>query len=86
MPPGLVTDAPNYLAFLQKLQGVMPQGKTISIAAPASYWYLKQFPIGDIAKVVDYIVYMTYDLHGRFLKCIYLYRILLIEYRSMGLR
>lgn len=40
-------------------------GKSVSIAAPASYWYLKQFPIDEIGDVVDYIVYMTYDLHGQ---------------------
>lgn len=39
--------------------------KSVSIAAPASYWYLKGFPIAHISKVVDYIVYMTYDLHGQ---------------------
>lgn len=39
--------------------------RSVSIAAPASYWYLKGFPIKAIAKVVDYIVYMTYDLHGQ---------------------
>lgn len=38
---------------------------TLSIAAPASYWYLKGFPIDRIARVVDYIVFMTYDLHGQ---------------------
>ena len=43
----------------------MPSDKTVSIAAPASFWYLKGFPIRDISKVVDYIVYMTYDLHGQ---------------------
>ena len=37
---------------------------SISIAAPASYWYLKAFPIGKMSNVLDYIVYMTYDLHG----------------------
>ncbi|KAK2816781.1 hypothetical protein FQN49_007988 [Arthroderma sp. PD_2] len=39
--------------------------KSLSIAAPASYWYLKQFPIKGISKIVDYIVFMTYDLHGQ---------------------
>ncbi|GAB1217539.1 hypothetical protein ATERTT37_006778 [Aspergillus terreus] len=39
--------------------------ETLSIAAPASYWYLKGFPIKEISDVVDYIVYMTYDLHGQ---------------------
>ena len=37
----------------------------MSIAAPASYWYLKGFPIKDIGGVIDYIIYMTYDLHGQ---------------------
>jgi GH18 family chitinase len=40
-------------------------GKSVSIAAPASYWYLKNFPIAQMSKVLDYIVYMTYDLHGQ---------------------
>jgi GH18 family chitinase len=49
---------------LALLKNLLP-GKTVSIAAPASYWYLKQFPIKEISKVVDYIVFMTYDLHGQ---------------------
>ncbi|KAH6603443.1 glycoside hydrolase family 18 [Trichoderma cornu-damae] len=64
IPPGLKSDGPNYLAFLQKLRARLPPLKTLSIAAPASYWYLKSFPIAEMAKWVDYIVYMTYDLHG----------------------
>lgn len=43
-----------------------PIEKTVSIAAPASYWYLKNFPIEEMAKTLDYIVYMTYDLHGKY--------------------
>ncbi|RHZ56572.1 uncharacterized protein CDV56_100433 [Aspergillus thermomutatus] len=62
--PGTEEDGPNYLAFLVVLKNLLP-GKSISIAAPASYWYLKQFPIEKISKIVDYIVYMTYDLHGQ---------------------
>jgi chitinase len=64
-PPGSPTDGPNYLAFLQLLRQQLPAGKTISIAAPASYWYLKGFPIASMSSVLDYIVYMTYDLHGQ---------------------
>ncbi|RAH55255.1 chitinase [Aspergillus piperis CBS 112811] len=62
--PGTEEDGPNYLAFLVVLKNLLP-GKSVSIAAPASYWYLKQFPIKDMARIVDYIVYMTYDLHGQ---------------------
>ncbi|THC88729.1 hypothetical protein EYZ11_011829 [Aspergillus tanneri] len=62
--PGTKEEGPNYLAFLVVLKNLLP-GKSISIAAPSSYWYLKQFPIAQISKIVDYIVYMTYDLHGQ---------------------
>lgn len=62
--PGKAEDGSNYLAFLAVLKNLLP-GKSVAIAAPASYWYLKQFPIKEISKVVDYIVYMTYDLHGQ---------------------
>ena len=64
-PPGSPQDGANYLAFLKVLRTKLPAGKTISIAAPASFWYLKGFPISDIGKVVEYIIFMTYDLHGQ---------------------
>ena len=64
-PPGSPSDGANYLKFLKLLKSKLPAGKTLSIAAPASYWYLREFPISEIAKVLDYIVYMTYDLHGQ---------------------
>lgn len=38
---------------------------SVSFAAPASYWYLKAFPVGKMGKGLDYIIYMTYDLHGQ---------------------
>jgi GH18 family chitinase len=65
IPAGSASDGQNYLNFLKVMRSVLPAGKTISIAAPASYWYLKGFPIKEISSVVDYIVYMTYDLHGQ---------------------
>jgi chitinase len=43
----------------------MPSGKTISFCAPASFWYLKGYHIDEMADIADYIVYMTYDLHGQ---------------------
>ncbi|KAF7556019.1 hypothetical protein G7Z17_g1692 [Cylindrodendrum hubeiense] len=64
IPAASKDDGKNYLAFLTILKELLP-GKSVSIAAPSSYWYLKQYPIKDIAKIVDYIVYMTYDLHGQ---------------------
>ncbi|OBT85620.1 hypothetical protein VE02_05172 [Pseudogymnoascus sp. 03VT05] len=65
VPPGSPQDGPNYLNFLQLVRAGLPAGKTISLAAPALFWYLKGFPIADMSKVVDYIVYMTYDMHGQ---------------------
>ncbi|KAJ5159039.1 uncharacterized protein N7500_008690 [Penicillium coprophilum] len=64
-PPGLATDGPNYLKFLTTMRSKLGTGSSLSIAAPASYWYLKSFPINNMAKQLDYIVYMTYDLHGQ---------------------
>ncbi|RCI14282.1 hypothetical protein L249_6131 [Ophiocordyceps polyrhachis-furcata BCC 54312] len=64
-PPGLPTDGPNYLAFLQAMRASLPKGASLSMAAPASFWYLRAFPIDKMAEEVDYIVYMTYDLHGQ---------------------
>ncbi|KAK2484068.1 hypothetical protein H9L39_05860 [Fusarium oxysporum f. sp. albedinis] len=53
----------NYLKFLQLVKSKLPSDKSLSIAAPASFWYLKQFPIAAISRTVDYIVHTTYDLH-----------------------
>ncbi|KAH6849837.1 glycoside hydrolase superfamily [Chaetomium sp. MPI-CAGE-AT-0009] len=58
-------DGAKYLMFLRMVRQLLPAGKTISLAAPASFHYLKGFPIADMAAVVDYIVYMAYDLHGQ---------------------
>lgn len=68
IPPGNSDDGHNYVLFLNdlrnSLQSTVP-GTTVSIAAPASHWYLQYFPISGIGAVVDYIIYMTYDLHGQ---------------------
>jgi chitinase len=61
LPPSSPDEGSNYLEFLKLVRSKLPR-KSISIAAPASFWYLKAFPIEKISKVVDYIVYMTYDL------------------------
>lgn len=65
IPPGSPEDGANYLEFLKMMRSALPPQYSISIAAPASFWYLQGFPIADISAVVDYIIYMTYDLHGQ---------------------
>ncbi|POR31800.1 Chitinase [Tolypocladium paradoxum] len=64
-PPDNPDEGTSYAMFLRILRSKLNSDKSLSIAAPASYWYLKQFPIRIIAQVVDYIVFMTYDLHGQ---------------------
>ncbi|KAI8262413.1 hypothetical protein K4K56_005864 [Colletotrichum sp. SAR 10_98] len=64
-PIGQTGDGVAYLRFLTSLKQKLGTDKSVSIAAPASYWYLKAFPIDRISAVIDYIVYMTYDLHGQ---------------------
>ncbi|KAM6532558.1 hypothetical protein FSOLCH5_001982 [Fusarium solani] len=58
IPPAEKDEGKKYLAFLAVLRNLL-KGRSLSIAAPSSYWYLKQFPIKDIAKVLDYMVYMA---------------------------
>ncbi|KAM3566265.1 hypothetical protein ARSEF4850_000773 [Beauveria asiatica] len=65
IPPGDVRDGERYLQFLKLVREQLPKDKLLGIAAPASYWYLKGFPISEIGEVVDYIIYMTYDMHGQ---------------------
>lgn len=65
IPPSTKEDALNYLKFLQLMKSKMPSGGSLSIAIPASYWYLKSFPVDKMQSVVDYFVYMTYDFHGQ---------------------
>ncbi|KAK4233494.1 killer toxin subunits alpha/beta-like protein [Achaetomium macrosporum] len=65
VPSGDPAEGSDYLKFLVVLKNLLPRSKTVSFAAPAGYWYLKGFPMDSIAKVVDYVIYMTYDLHGQ---------------------
>jgi GH18 family chitinase len=66
--PGIPAADPNegfhYLAMLKLLRAALPD-KEISVCAPASYWYLQHFPIKQIGEISDYVIYMTYDLHGQ---------------------
>ncbi|KAI0882847.1 putative glycosyl hydrolase, family 18 [Annulohypoxylon maeteangense] len=67
--PDIPSDDPvngkNYYEFLSDLKKSIGSSKSVSFAAPASYWYLKAYPIKQMAAALDYIIYMTYDLHGQ---------------------
>lgn len=58
-------DSIAYLHFLTSLKQKLGTNKSVSIAAPASYWYLKAFPINHISAVINYIIYITYNLHSQ---------------------
>ncbi|KAJ6003519.1 glycoside hydrolase [Penicillium sp. IBT 35674x] len=68
IPADTDEDATYFFIFLLELQEAIESelpGKTISTTAPSSFWYMKAIPIEGISAVVDYIVIMTYDMHGQ---------------------
>lgn len=54
--PGSAEEGDNYLEFLQLLRSRLSNDKSISIALPASFWYLKQYPVKEMVKYVDYFI------------------------------
>jgi GH18 family chitinase/LysM repeat protein len=58
-------DGTNYLNMLIMMKAALPTGKSLSIAAPSSFWYLQNFPIAEMSNYLDYVMMMTYDLHGQ---------------------
>ncbi|KAI0903547.1 class V chitinase Chi100 [Ustulina deusta] len=65
IPAGTQADSTGYFLFLYLLKNSLPSGVTVSFTAPASFWYLQYFDVEAMSQVVDYIVFMTYDLHGQ---------------------
>ncbi|KAF1968718.1 glycoside hydrolase [Bimuria novae-zelandiae CBS 107.79] len=62
---GSPEDGVYYLRFLQSVKAKLPASNTLSIALPASYWYLRNFPVDKMSATVDYFIHITYDLHGQ---------------------
>lgn len=62
---GKPEDYKNIVTFMKKLrQSMSQQRKGVSMALPASYWYLQQFDIAALEETVDWFNLMTYDMHG----------------------
>ncbi|KLO78838.1 Uncharacterized protein LW93_4159 [Fusarium fujikuroi] len=64
---GREEDFDNLPKFLSKTKSALKQsgGRSgLSIAIPASYWYLQHFDLEKISKYVDHFNVMTYDFHG----------------------
>ncbi|KAH7116609.1 putative glycosyl hydrolase, family 18 [Dactylonectria estremocensis] len=65
IPSGDASAGKDYYQTLSGLKTALGTSKSVSFAAPASYWYLKAFPMKEMGSKIDYIIYMTYDLHGQ---------------------
>lgn len=65
IPAGGENEGTYYDIFFGEMAAALPEGTSLSVTAPTSYWYLKPFLIETVSTFVDYIVYMTYDLHGQ---------------------
>ncbi|KAK4441922.1 chitinase [Podospora aff. communis PSN243] len=64
---GRPADFNNYATFLRRLRERLNRtGKRygISIAIPASYWYLRGFNLQELEPWIDWFNIMTYDIHG----------------------
>jgi hypothetical protein len=58
---GRPQDPENYLALVREFRANPAfNGYSLSIAAPASYWYLQGFKIAEMSVFLDYIVYMVF--------------------------
>ncbi|KAI6773017.1 hypothetical protein HG530_003975 [Fusarium avenaceum] len=64
---GREEDFDNLPKFLGNIKRALKQSgerNGLSIAIPASYWYLQHFDLEKITKHVDHFNVMTYDFHG----------------------
>ncbi|CAF2505200.1 unnamed protein product [Rotaria sp. Silwood2] len=61
---GSPEDTDNYVKLVKDMRSAFGNNYMITIAAPASYWYLRHFKIGEMSKYIDFINAMTYDIHG----------------------
>ncbi|KAH7494060.1 hypothetical protein FOMA001_g2170 [Fusarium oxysporum f. sp. matthiolae] len=64
---GQEEDFDNLPKFLSNIKSALKQSGNrngLSIAIPASYWYLQHFDLEKISKYVDHFNVMSYDFHG----------------------
>lgn len=62
IPADTTEDSTGYFELLIELADAFEAtDKTVSITAPASFWYLQYFSVETISSAVDYIILMTYE-------------------------
>ncbi|KAM5505126.1 putative chitinase [Microsporum canis] len=61
---GHTYDIKNYVTLLKELRAAIGPKALLTVAIPASYWYLRGFDLPGMAKYVDWFNFMSYDIHG----------------------
>ncbi|USP75586.1 hypothetical protein yc1106_02860 [Curvularia clavata] len=65
---GRPEDYENYVYLLQTIKQHLKEadpGYVLSIAIPASYWYLRHFDLNSMQRSVDWFNIMSYDIYGK---------------------
>lgn len=57
-------DGKRYNQLIKYIKDKSPNKKS-SVVIPASFWYLKGFPLADMDKIMDYFIFMNYDYVGQ---------------------
>lgn len=60
------SDRENFTLLLQQLRDVLGKNKLLSIAVGASEGFIRDTEMDKVAKIVDYVQLMTYDMIGSF--------------------
>ncbi|KAJ5421601.1 glycoside hydrolase [Penicillium cf. griseofulvum] len=61
---GVKGDAANFATLLSDLKSAFAGKYGISVTLPSSYWYLRWFDLKAMEKSVDFLNFMSYDIHG----------------------
>ncbi|OJD14111.1 hypothetical protein AJ78_05511 [Emergomyces pasteurianus Ep9510] len=61
---GAKDDFETYVQLLKELRSALGEKYGITVALPASYWYLRGFDLKGMAEYVDWFNVMAYDIHG----------------------
>ncbi|TEA17437.1 Acidic mammalian chitinase [Colletotrichum sidae] len=61
---GAPEDKENYVHLVRELRRALPVQKEITVAIPASNWYLRHFDVEAMAEHIDWFNIMSYDIHG----------------------
>ncbi|PGH14882.1 hypothetical protein AJ79_02744 [Helicocarpus griseus UAMH5409] len=61
---GAKEDFETYVQLLKELRETVGSRYGITVALPASYWYLRGFDVKGMAEYVDWFNIMSYDIHG----------------------